>query len=121
MSIENIISDQNYQRKLDEFLVKHQSIAYARAYMMGKFGMLDCASNFANKYGGKECRKCGMKNDGNHSINDCTSCQRNCDVKVDFADIFCKSDEKVLNVVDCILSIWDLGRGKNEIRASTSL
>ena len=118
--IESIISDPNYKRKPDEFLMKHQNIAYARAYIMGRFGMLDCASNFAKKYGGKDCRRCGVKDDENHRINECTAYQlinrRNCDTKVDFLDICCNSDEKVLNVVKCILAMWDLERCKNQIR-----
>ena len=82
---------------------------------MGRFGMLDCASNFTNKYGGKDCHTCGVKDDENHRINECVTYQsinrRNCDVKIDFDDIFCESHEKVLNVVRCILSIWDFEKG----------
>ena len=114
-TIGSIIDNPSYQRSPDEFLMQHQSIAYARAYIMGRFGMLDCASNFTNKYGGKDCHTCGVKDDENHRINECVTYQsvnrRNCDVKIDFDDIFCESHEKVLNVVRCILSIWDLERG----------
>ena len=120
-AIESIIGKPNYQRKPDEFIMKHQSIAYARAYIMGRFGMLDCACNFANKYGGKNCRTCGVKDDESHRINECIEYEsinrRTSDVKIQFDDIFSDLDEKVLNVVQCILSIWDLERGKNEIRA----
>ena len=36
--------------------------------------------------------------------------------KIDYENIHCDDTEKVINVVRCILSIWDLERGKNEIR-----
>ena len=121
--IESIINDSHYQRKPDEFILKHQSIAYARAYIMAKFGMLDCGSNYASKYGGKQCRKCGVIDDEKHRINECVLYESTnllkCDSKVDFDDIHSKSVEKVRNVVNCVLSIWDLERGKNEIPALT--
>ena len=117
--IECIISDLQYQRKPDEFILEHQSIVYARAYIMAKFGMLDCGSNFANKYGGKLCKSCGTIDDEKHRINECVvyeSINRvNCDTRVEFDDIYSKSVEKVMNVVKCVLSIWDLERSKNEM------
>ena len=117
--IENVISDPHYQRKPHDFIVKHQSIAYVRAYIMAKFGMLDCASNFANKYGGKQCKICGVLDDEKHRINECVVYESTnllrCDSKLDFDDIHSESVENMAKVVTCVLSIWDLERGKNEI------
>ena len=85
---------------------------------MGQFGMLDCANNFANKYGGKQCRQCGTIDDESHRINNCPVYAsinlHNNDTKVNFDDIFCESDENVMHVVRSILSMWDLERGNNE-------
>ena len=39
----------------------------------------------------------------------------NCDAKINFDDIHSESDEKVSNVIKCVISTWDLERGKNEI------
>ena len=123
-TIESVIDDSEYRRKPDEFIVNHQSISFARAYIMGRYGMLDCANNFSNKYGGKMCRKCRVVDDEKHRINECVLYEsmnwRNRDIKVNFEDILCKSDEKVLNVVQSILSMWDLERGRNVIRTANS-
>ena len=93
--------------------------------IMGKFGMLDCANNFANTYGGNLCRQCGVVDNESHRINDCPLYalinRYNDDSKVDFDDIFCESDEKVLNVVRSILTMWDLERGNNQMRAPTTV
>ena len=69
--VEMIINDENYKQKPDDFLRKHTSMIHAKAYMMGKYGMLDCANNFANMYGGKQCRRCGVTDDESHRINQC--------------------------------------------------
>ena len=120
-TIASIISNPQYQRKTDDFISKHPSIALARAYIMGKFAMLDCANNFSNKYGGKVCRKCGVVDDETHRINNCSLYRSiNRETKVDFDDIFSTSNEKVMSVVQCIFSVWDLERGKNEMRATAT-
>ena len=46
---------------------------------------------------------------------------RNCDTKITFDDIHDVSDEKVMAVVERIISMWDLERGNNEIRAPATV
>lgn len=82
--------------------------------------MLDCANNFANKYDGKLCKRCGVVHDENHRINECIVYEfinlGNCDTKITFGDIHEQSDEKVMVVVERILE-----RGNNEIRAPATV
>ena len=51
-------------------LLKLPSIQ-TRALIMGRYGMLDCKTNYAVKYGGKNCLDCNMLDDEAHRINDC--------------------------------------------------
>ena len=70
------------------------------------------------------CCKCCVVDDEKHRINECVPYEsmnwRDCDIKINFEDLLCKSDEKVLNVVQSILSMWDLERGRNVIRTANS-
>ena len=118
--IETVINDENYKRGPDDFLKQHHSLILAKAYIMGKYGMLECANNYANKYGGKLCRECDAIDDESHRINHCRKYEnvnKSTDLeKINFDEIHCRDTEKVFNVVDVILSMWDLERGKNETR-----
>ena len=93
---------------------------------MVRYGMLDCAvrKQFFKQYGGKMCHKCREVNDKKHRVNECVPYEsmnwHYCDMKINFEDLLCKSDEKVLNVVQSILSMWDLERGRNVIRTANS-
>ena len=69
--IEAVINDEQYKRGPDDFIKKHHELIHARAYLMGKYGMLECANNYANKHGGKTCRECGATDDESHRINHC--------------------------------------------------
>ena len=118
--IDAIINDDHYKRKPDEFLVGHTPLIHAKAYIMGKYGMLDCANNYANMHGGKQCRQCEAIDNESHRINDCKRYEninrRTSAEKINFDDIYSDDIDKVRNVVRCILSMWDLERGKNVIR-----
>ena len=87
---------------------------------MGKYGMLDCANNYASKHGGKTCRECDAIDDESHRINHCKRYEninwRSNTEKIRYEDIHCSDTEKVMAVIHVILSMWDLERGKNEIR-----
>ena len=58
--------------------------------------------------------------DGEHRINWCCKWESvnryHNDVKVTFCDIYSDDMDKCLEVVNAILSIWDLANGKNDIR-----
>ena len=86
---------------------------------MGHYGMLQCAANFKMGYGGKNCEKCGVIDDEDHRINYCSKWGRNLSKsteKVDFQDIYSDDRCKSLKVVEKVLSLWDLGNGKNAMR-----
>ena len=87
---------------------------------MGRYGMLNCGNNFANKYGGKTCKDCNAIDNETHRMNDCkTYCainRLNSMEKIAFDDIYASDVDKNLNVVQTILSVWDLENCRNEMR-----
>ena len=109
----------NYKRKPSDIL-NDLSLLETRAFIMGKYGMLDCGANYAMGYGGKNCQKCGTLDDENHRINHCIRFRHInlCDVdeECDFAMIFSNDAKLIRQVITSVLSIWDLGHGKNSIR-----
>ena len=110
----------NYQRVPDPFILRYNYILYTRALIMGRFGMLKCASNFHNGFGSKICNECKVKDDENHRINNCVKWQgTNRYGKMDkivYNDIYSNDTEKCFEVIRIILSLWDLESGKNEMR-----
>ena len=44
----------------------------ARIQLMSMSGMLDCAANFKHGYGGDKCRQCGVTDNEDHRINNCS-------------------------------------------------
>ena len=96
----------------------------ARAYIMGQFGMLQCAANFSNGYGSKICGKCNVIDDESHRINSCTEWSSvnlvkdgNC---INYEDIFSENIIDSMKVVDIIVKMWDLGNGRNSMRLADS-
>ena len=91
-----------------------------RAFVMGRYGMLDCKANFSAKYGSKQCDQCDVEDNEVHRMNDCPlygSVNRvGCDRKVDFGKIYSDSIDDVRPVIDAILAMWDLGHGRNKMR-----
>ena len=116
----NVIEKPEYCRKLDNFIGHHPSISFARALIMGRYGMLSCANNFSNGYGSKYCDVCKVIDDEEHRINWCCKWESvnryHNDEKVAFCDIYSDDMDKCLVVVNTVLSIWDLANGKNDIR-----
>ena len=114
------LNSPNYVRKRDPFIMRNQSMIHARALIMGRFGMLQCAKNFATQHGTKQCKDCGVIDDESHRINFCTKYRtvNNCDKtdKIEFDDIYSDDNNKIMNVVKAILCVWDLAHNKNEMR-----
>ena len=117
---ENLVKQAQYQRKPDELLSKNQSLPFARALIMGRYGMLDCANNYSMKYGGKNCRNCGVLDDETHRINHCKLYENinrfNSSEKVIFDDIYSNDHNLGRQIVSIVMSMWDLESGKNEMR-----
>ena len=110
----------DYKRKPDSFIMHHNYILHSRALIMGRYGMLKCASNFRNGFGTDKCDKCNVVDDESHRINHCKKWQNinrfEDSEKIIFTDIFSNDTKKCFAVVQVILSVWDLGNGKNEMR-----
>ena len=87
---------------------------------MGRFGMLQCAANFSNGHGSKNCSTCGVVDDEQHRINDCpvwsTINLYNDGRSMDYDKIHSDDEVESRKVVDQILAMWDLGSGKNCMR-----
>ena len=66
----SILENEEYVRRPDKFITNHSKLI-ARAYIMGRFGMLQCAANFSNGNRGKECGRCKVEDNKSHRINDC--------------------------------------------------
>ena len=121
--LRELLNSPDYDRTPDRFIVQNQLMIYTRALIMGRFGMLQCAKNYATQHGTKECKECGVTDDENHRINFCMK-YRSVNLydkteKIEFNDIYYDDDDdKVMNVVRTILSVWDLAHGKNEVRSN---
>ena len=63
--------------------------------MMGRYGMLDCKTNFSMGYGGKLCVECNTDDNEAHRINECAKYRAvnkyDCTEKINFENIY--SDE----------------------------
>ena len=114
------LDSSTYTRGPDSFVLCNDYILYTRALIMGRYGMLKCASNFSNGYGTKMCDKCNILDDETHRINQCVKWQEtNRSVtgdKIDYNNIFSDDTAKCSEIVTIILSLWDLENGKNEMR-----
>ena len=101
--VEAAVSDVEYKRRLNPFLAKHQSLKYAKLLIMSRYGMLDCANNFAITYGGKMCNLCKVIDDENHRLNQCEIWKHvnlyNEQNKAEFNDIYSTDLNKCLEIV----------------------
>ena len=66
----NQLNDDNYRRTNDVTLMKMNKLK-AKAIIMLRYGMLDCAANYENKYKSKKCNNCHTLDDVSHRINFC--------------------------------------------------
>ena len=85
---------------------------------MGRYGMLDCRSNFSMGSGAKMCSVCNVIDDEMHRMNDCKKYRYvnwyESNEKIDFERIYLGEMGDVLHVVDAILKVWDLEHGRIE-------
>ena len=113
------LNSTTYQRKPDAFISQHQYILYTRALIMGRYGMLKCASNYSVGFGTKICDTCDVLDNESHRINTCNKWQHvnlcSSSDKIDYNDLYSDDIGKCFSVVNTILSVWDLENGKNEI------
>ena len=116
----DILNDPNHQRAPDTLIQENQSIVFARALIMGRFGMLKCANNFSHGSGGKLCQECAVIDNEDHRINHCKRWESvnlyNAKDKITFGDIYSEDLDRCHAVIGKVLSVWDLDNGKNDIR-----
>ena len=114
-----LIQSDMYVRKPQPFMRENNKLI-AKAYIMGRYGMLQCAANFSNGYARKECRNCGALDDENHRINHCSVWSKinlsTVDRNVEYQDIYSDDRKKSLKVVEKIMEMWDLGNDINAMK-----
>ena len=117
-----LLESDEYVRKPQHYMSKTKLIA--RAYIMGQYGMLQCAANFSHGYGSKICGKCKVEDDESHRMNVCTEWSNinlvNSNTSVDFTHIFSANQAESMKIVEIIISMWDLGNNMNCMRSATS-
>ena len=91
-----------------------------KAIIMARSGMLDCATNFKNKYRSTICKECTKIDNENHRINECKKYSsinnHNRAEKFDFSIVFSDTVEELQTAAQVINMIWDLANGKNTMR-----
>ena len=89
----------------------------AKAILMGRYGMLDCANNFQNGYKSKLCDACNKTDDENHRINECIKWKISNPVTLneifDYEKIYSNDIEDLEFASDIVLNKWDLKNGRN--------
>ena len=113
------LENPEYTRNHDKIMNCNNKLI-TRAYIMGRFGMLQCAANFSNGYGGKDCRSCGEIDNESHRINHCnlwdTINLSSSPDKINFEHIHSINETESMKVVERILLMWDLANGRNCMR-----
>ena len=115
-SILPYLENVQYERKTHPILLQNSKLV-ARAYVMGRFRMLQCAANFSAGYGSKNCSLCKVCDDEEHRINNCPL-YANINLysspnKIDFNCIYSENEQEAMKIVELILKMWDLGNGRN--------
>ena len=87
---------------------------------MARYGMLKCANNFHHGFGTLLCDTCNVCDNENHRIDTCIKWREtnfyDNDQKVDFNNVFSNDNEKCLQIVRIIFSMWGLENGRNEMQ-----
>ena len=93
----------------------------AKTIIMARYGMLNCANNFENMFGNKTCGTCKVIDDEMHRINSCKLWQDinkfNSTEKFVFGDVFTGDRNVLKEAADVILSIWNIEKGQNCMKA----
>ena len=114
-----VLEDDGYLRQPAKFM-RRNNVLITRAYVMGRYGMLQCAANFSDGYKSKLCTRCNVTDNEDHRMNNCPVWSDinlyGCDEKINFEDIHSDNEIESMTVVKKILEIWDLGNNKNSMR-----
>ena len=116
-----LLENEEYVRRPQSFMAKNNKLI-ARAYTMGRFGMLQCAANFSTGYGSKMCTKCNVVDDEAHRINHCPVWAEinliNSNNPIDYDLIYSDDENESFEIVNRIIAMWDLGNNRNCMRSS---
>ena len=116
-----ILQEADFVRKPQPFITNNNKLI-ARAYIMGRFGMLQCATNFSNGYGGKDCARCRVEDNEMHRINECPLWIDinliNSGTSIDFDLIHSDNVGESMKVIEQIITMWDLGNNCNSMRCT---
>ena len=111
-----LLENNEFKRGPQPCIIKNNKLI-ARAYIMGRYGMLQCAANFSNGYGGKDCKKCKLEDNEEHRMDQCIEWSNvnlaSTDRYVDYDLIHSENDEESMVVVQYILDMWDLVNNRN--------
>ena len=118
-SIIEELEGSEYKRKPLE-IMQYGSVIASRAFIMGRYGMLQCKNNFSFGNTDRNCGECGTLDDENHRMNNCVLYRAvnlyDSRSKLDFDMVYSNEIDSSLKIVDMILRIWDLGNGRNVTR-----
>ena len=115
------LENESLTREPQPFMIKNNKLI-ARAYIMGQYGMLQCAANFSNGYGGKNCQSCSVEDNESHRMNHCPEWSNinlaNSNENIDYESIYSENVEDSMKVVRKIIELWDLGNNRNCMRST---
>ena len=104
-SLIEILSDNDYVRAPSNIIMKMERDK-ARIILIARFRMLDCANNYSQKYGTKNCDKCLKTDDENHRINRCEKERIQEREWIEFDCIYEDNGETLKNMVQVIAQTW---------------
>ena len=108
------LNDQDYHRRPLSGIVGLNKL-YAKAIIMGRYGMLDCACNYRSKYKTVECLQCKKEDNENHRMNECAKWRRDDSTNMSFSQIYSDESETLKTMAKQILSYWCIEHGKNQM------
>ena len=110
------LSNDDYDRKPLQNIVKLKKL-YAKAIIMGRYGMLDCSVNYKGKYGKTECRLCKERDDEQHRL-ECPkwTAAREGQSEMAFLSVYNDDVETLRKIAKYILDYWEIDHGKNRMR-----
>ena len=121
---------QALERDLDLHDYKHNELftlpkKTVKLIIMARYGMLDCAKNFKNKYGSDLCKECNEVDDESHRINVCERWKHvnlcNGGYSIDFNAVYSEETGTIRQISRLLRSVWNIENGKNEIQVKDTV
>ena len=88
--------------------IKKMNRNQARIILIARFRMLDCASNYGQRYKSKNCGECGEIDDENHRINGCGRSRTDGKNWMEFDDIYQDNKDTIKQMIDKIKEKWNV-------------